>query len=245
MEPEKQKRDLTLPASILIAALMVTIALVYNAGKKTENQAANLTGTVDTDTLDSKNIDLSNSALLGKSDAPITLIEYGDYQCPFCARFFEQTESAIRKDYVDTNKVKFAYKDMAFLGPESIAAAEAAACAQDQGKFWEYHDALFNTEIKEDETDDGAVNGSSERSGNLTRSLFLGLARNLKLDETDFTACLDSHKYRDRVNKETSEANAVMARPSTPSFFMNGKPLFQGALPYASFKQAIDSVLVK
>ncbi len=143
--------------------------------------------------------------------------------------------------------MKFVYKDMAFLGPESQASAEAASCAQDQGKFWEYHDAIFNTEAKEDQTDDGKVNGSSENSGNLTRALFISLAKGLGLNTVDFASCLDSNKYKDRIQKETVEASAVMGRDkaSTPSFFMDNQLLFQGALPFSSFQQAIDQVLKK
>ena len=142
--------------------------------------------------------------------------------------------------------MKFAYKDMAFLGPESVAAASAAACAQDQGKFWEYHDALYDVEVKEDETDDGKVNGSSENSGNLTRVLFIALAQKLALNGTDFTACFDSKKYESKVQASTAEAGVLMGQnASTPSFFLNGKLLFQGALPFSSFKQALDKELNK
>jgi protein-disulfide isomerase len=243
MEPEKQKRDYILPASILIAALMVVIALVYSAGKNAGDPAENPKGPA---ALAPGKIDVSSVAFLGKSDAPGTLLEYGDYQCPYCGRFFEETEPLIIKEYVDTGKVKFGYKDMAFLGPESVAAAEAAACAQDQGKFWEYHDALYAAEIKEDETDDGEVNGSAEGSGNLARALFLALAKGLGLNESDFAACLDSKKYESRVQSSTAEAGAVMGdKASTPTFFMNGKLLFQGAYPFASFKQAMDQILNK
>lgn len=241
MEPEKQKRDWLLPASILIAALMVTVALVYNTGKGATAGNQNQNGA---DAVKTGNIDLSSVFFSGKSDAPLTLLEYGDYQCPYCARFFEQTEPSLNSEYIATGKVKFAYKDMAFLGPESVAAASAAACAQDQGKFWEYHDALYDIEAKEDETDDGKVNGSSENSGNLTRALFLTLAKKLSLNETDFAACLDSKKYESRVQASTAEAGVLMGQnASTPSFFLNGKLLFQGALPFSSFKQALDQAV--
>ncbi len=243
MEPEKQKRDWLLPVSILIAGLMITVALIYNAGNGGTPGNQNQNGA---EAAQAGDIDLSSVAFSGKSDAPLTLLEYGDYQCPYCARFFEQTEPSINSEYIATGKVKFAYKDMAFLGPESVAAASAAACAQDQGKFWEYHDALYNIEAKEDETDDGKVNGSSENSGNLTRALFVALAQKFSLNATDFTACFDSKKYESRVQASTAEAGILMGQnASTPSFFLNGKLLFQGALPFSSFKQALDKELNK
>lgn len=242
MDEQKPKRDYLLPVSILIAAVLVAVALIYNAGKKADNNpaAANPAANSGAPTMSAKDIDLSSVDFQGNQNASATLVEYGDYQCPFCARFFEQTEPALKTAYFDTGKVKFAYKDMAFLGPESLAAAQAASCAQDQGKFWQYHDALFNTEIKEEQT-----TGRSENTGNLNRALFLSLANGLGLNATDFASCLDSNKYKDKVTKETAEANAVMGadKASTPSFFLNGQLLFQGAYPLANFQQAIDQVL--
>ncbi len=239
MEPEKQKRDYILPASILIAALMVAVALVYNTGKKNEDQNTNPAGS---ETAAPGNIDLSAVTFQGSSYASATLVEYGDYQCPYCGQFFEQTEPTLKSTYIDTGKVKFAFKDMAFLGPESVAAAEAASCAQDQGKFWEYHDALFTAKMKDYENSKG-----SENDGIFSRAFFISTAQSLGLNVADFTSCIDSNKYANKVQGETAEASAVMGKDkaSTPSFFLDGQLLFQGALPFSSFQQAIDQVLAK
>lgn len=113
----------------------------------------------------------ADEAALGAANAPVTLIEYGDYQCPFCARYFEQVEPVLRAQYIDTGKVKMVFRNFAFLGPESVASAEAAACAAAQGKFWEYHEALYAAEAKD----------GQERNGNLDRQEFLQLAEDLKL----------------------------------------------------------------
>jgi protein-disulfide isomerase len=114
----------------------------------------------------------ARDVILGDPNAPVTFIEYGDYQCPFCARFFTDVEPLIRDQYVKTGKVKIIFRSYPFLGAESTAAAEAAECAKDQGKFWEYHDALYTAESQD----------GHENNGSMTRDLFLTLAQNLKLD---------------------------------------------------------------
>jgi protein-disulfide isomerase len=110
--------------------------------------------------------------ILGDPNAPVTFIEYGDYQCPFCARFFTDVEPLIKDQYVKTGKVKMIFRSYPFLGNESVLAAQAAECAKDQGKFWEYHDALYTAESQD----------AHENNGNLNRDLFLTLAQNLHLD---------------------------------------------------------------
>lgn len=82
--------------------------------------------------------------ILGSSEAPVTVIEYSDFQCPFCGKFFKETEQTLMDSYIKEGKIRFVHRDFAFLGNESTVAAEAARCAGDQGKFWEYHDYLYN-----------------------------------------------------------------------------------------------------
>jgi protein-disulfide isomerase len=121
----------------------------------------------------------SDDVVLGDPNAPVTFIEYGDYQCPFCARFFNDTEPLIRDQYIKTGKVKMIFRNYPFLdgfvsppGTESEYSAEAAECAKDQGKFWEYHDALYTAESQD----------GHENNGNLNRDLFFTIADNLKLN---------------------------------------------------------------
>ena len=178
MENQKEKNYL-LPASILVAALLVAGALIYTVGKK--NTAQN-----NPNTNPSNGPKIENEAVLGDANAPVTIFVFGDYQCPFCGKFFKETELLLRRNYVDTGKAKMVYKGMAFLGPESIAAAEAANCAKDQGKFWEYHDAIFETEINELQ-----ALGNSENTGNLKRELFEKIASDLKMDAGKFLSCFD------------------------------------------------------
>ena len=169
--------------------------------------------------------------ILGDPQAPVTVVEYGDYQCPFCGRFFSQTEPLLKESYVKTNKVRMIYRDMAFLGPESVEASKAAECAKDQGKFWAFHDALFTAEIKD----------GQEGNGNLNRDLFVKLAGDVKLDTKAFTACYDSGKYADVVQQITDQAHQIGVN-ATPTTFVN-QTMIQGAQPFAQFKATIDQLL--
>ena len=92
----------------------------------------------------------SRDAVLGNANAPVTIIEYGDYQCPFCTRYFSQIQPVIKSQYIDTGKAKMVFRDFSFLGPESTAAANAAQCAEDQGKLWSYHDALYAAKVADE-----------------------------------------------------------------------------------------------
>jgi protein-disulfide isomerase len=99
-------------------------------------------------TVDRKNITNGDLPVLGNTNAPVTLIEFSDYQCPFCERFFNGAEAQIKKEYVDTGKVKVYFRDFPLtqIHPGAQKAAEAARCASDQGKYWEYHDLIFNNQ---------------------------------------------------------------------------------------------------
>lgn len=114
--------------------------------------------------------------ILGDANAPVTVIEYGDYQCPFCELFSAKVQPLIKQQYVDTGKAKFVFRDFPFLGQESFDAGAAVECAKDQGKFWEYHDALYIAK-----TEDAQKYGGGENDGFLNRDMFLNLAKKLGL----------------------------------------------------------------
>lgn len=114
----------------------------------------------------------SRDVILGDANAPVTVIEYGDYQCPFCELFYAQVQPAIEKQYVQTGKVKFVFRDFPFLGQESFEAGAAVECAKDVGKFWEYHNALYAAK-----TEDAQKYGGGENDGFLNRDMFLNLAQ--------------------------------------------------------------------
>ncbi|MDP3947266.1 MAG: thioredoxin domain-containing protein [bacterium] len=223
-------RDYTLPISILVAGILIAGSVIYALGLKDQAGGPALGPSAP---VAGQGPSIGNAVVLGDPSAPVTIIEYGDFQCPFCGRFFAQTEPLIIEKYVKTGKVKFVYKDYAFLGPESLAAAEAAKCAADDGKFWEYHNALYREETK-----DGL-----EHNGNLNRGLFLRLAKELGINESSFASCVDTGKYKSAVLAENAEALAVGVN-GTPAFFV-GSQFISGALPFAQFETAIEAELNK
>ncbi len=231
METEK-KQNYLLPVSILIAAILIAGALIYSTGvKNTIRQPADENKKTGEQPI---GLQIGDDVILGDPDAPVTIIEFSDYQCPFCGKFFQEAEPLIRKNYVETGKAKMVLKDLAFLGPESKAAAQAAECAKDQSKYWQYHDALFEAEIKD----------NKENNGNLDRNLFEKIASDLKMNTKEFLSCFDSKKYANEVENDIKEAQSAMERTSTPTIFINDK-MIQGAYPYATFSQAIDEALNK
>ena len=168
--------------------------------------------------------------VLGNPNAKVTIVEFADYQCPFCEKFFTDTFSQIKTNYIDTGKVKFVYKNLAFLGQESTLAANAALCAKEQNKFWEYHDYLFKHQ-------------GQENSGAFSQDNLKKFAADLGLNTSQFGSCLDSQKYNSQVQADVAEANRNGFQ-STPSVAV-GSTAIIGAQPYAQFKTAIDSELAK
>lgn len=165
----------------------------------------------------------------GDPNAKVTLIEFADFRCPFCEQFFSQTESQLLKDYVDTGKVKFVFRNFAFLGPASVTAADAAECANDQGKFWDYHDWLYKNQP--DESDTTMYNTDA-----LTQA-----AVTLGMNGDTFRNCLSNKTDESKVNQDMTDGTAAGVS-GTPTFFINGNILV-GAEPYATIKASIDSAL--
>ncbi len=166
----------------------------------------------------------------GNPNAKLTIVEFADYQCPFCARFQKDVLTPMLKEYVDTGKVRFVFKNLAFLGKESTDAANAALCAKEQNKFWEYHDKLFDSQ-------DG------ENQGGFAPDKLKGFAAALGLNAAQFNSCLDAQKYNAQVTADNAEA-AKNGFQSTPSTAVGNTPIV-GAQPYAQFKTAIDAELAK
>jgi protein-disulfide isomerase len=164
---------------------------------------------------------------VGRADAPVTIVEFSDFQCPYCGRFDQDTRPDLFKQYVDTGQVAFVYKHMAILGDESTWAAEAAECAADQGQFWEYHDLLF-------------AHQTGENQGAFDKAKLRGFARDLNLDMAQFEPCLNNDQTLDRVQADTREGQQAGVH-GTPTFFINGRPLV-GAQPLASFQSLIQQV---
>ncbi len=234
---EVAKRDYFLPVSILIAGVMIAGAVVYAFGRVSPANPGqnNVVAAAPNGQLAAvAAAGAGRDVILGDPKAPVTIIEYGDYQCPFCARFFSDTEPLIRAAYVNTGKARMVYRNFPFLGPESTDSAEAAECAKDQQKFWAFHDGLYAAEKLD----------ATEGNGNLNRSLFIKIAGNVGMDTAAFTSCFDSKKYAAIVDQEVTDAKNAGV-DSTPTFFINGSQI-KGAIPFegdGGFKSIINNAL--
>lgn len=176
------------------------------------------------------NVDSGHLPILGDKNAKVTVVEFADFQCPFCESWFKDVEPNLIKDYVNTGKVKFAFRHYAFLGQESTWAAEASECANEQGKFWEYHDYLYNHQ-------------GAENSGAFNKDKLIGFAQSLGLNTVQFSSCLNSDKYAKAVADDLT-AGQKAGVSGTPTTFVNGQSVV-GAQTYSAFKTIIDQQLAK
>ena len=161
---------------------------------------------------------------LGKVDAPVVMVAYSDFQCPYCGKFARETEKTLIKKYVDTGVLRIEWRDFPYLGDESVVSAHAARAAAEQGKFWEYHDALYAKQLP-------------PNSGQLTKSYLTDLARKTGLDVEKFTTDMDSQLSEKLVRRDFDEALSI-GLSGTPSFLINGTPII-GAMPLADFEASI------
>jgi protein-disulfide isomerase len=175
------------------------------------------------------NVAVGHFPAKGKSDAPVTVIQFADFRCPFCERFFTDAEQSMIKDYVATGKVKYYFRNFAFLGPESTLAAEASECANDQGKFWDFHEWMFRNQAPESDT------------AYYSQDNLIKYGVGIGLNKAKFTQCLTSHKFASAVAQDLSEGQTAGVN-GTPTTFVDGVAMV-GAQPYASLKQAIDQAL--
>ncbi|MFO7682671.1 MAG: DsbA family protein [Chloroflexota bacterium] len=166
----------------------------------------------------------------GDLDAPITIVEYTDYQCPFCTRHFAETLPGLKENFIDTGKVYYAIKDfpLTSIHPQAVKAHEAARCAGEQEAYLPMHDMLFAQQ--------------AEWSGNPGAvDVFLGYAAELELDTAVFAECLNSGRLETAVLDNLNEGMSFGVS-GTPAFFINGI-LVSGALPYESFEQGLNGML--
>ena len=169
---------------------------------------------------------------LGAADAPVLIVEFADFQCPFCRRFEQESFERLKTDYIDTGVVRFVFRDFPLtqIHPHAELAAEAAACADEQGEFWPMHDMLFRNQPE-------WAGGSTAAA----RQSFRQYAQALGLKLAQFGACLSDRRYSQSI-KQDLQAGSRLGVHGTPTFFINGRPLV-GAQPYATFKSAIESAL--
>lgn len=175
----------------------------------------------------------NGSPPLGDKNAPITLVEFGDYQCHFCNVFYHETEDSILKNYVDTGKVKMIFKDFTIIGTDSVTAAHAAHCASEQGKFWEYHDILYN-------------NWTGENNGWASSENLIKFAQAIDLEQDSFLQCMQEGKYQQTVEKSKKDG-ITLGITGTPAFFVissDGSIVpIKGAQPYEYFEQVFETML--
>ena len=176
----------------------------------------------------------NGSPILGSESAPITIVEFGDYQCEACYAWFHTTRDTLIDNYVETGKAKLLFVDLPFLGRDSPMAAQASYCAEDQGQYWEYHEMLYTFQ-------DGHPD-----SGWADRDRLNSFAFSLDMNIDEFNDCMDSSKYKNRVKANYDEAvkNAVQSTPTFIIISEDGKrEQFSGAQPYSVFAATIESML--
>jgi len=181
-------------------------------------------------------LNLENSSpALGSENAPVTIVEFGDYQCESCYYWFQNTRSTLIDNYIETGKAKLVFVDLPFLGRDSITAAQASYCAEDQGKYWEYHTTLYTFQEIE-----GYDSGWANRDG------LNSFASSLNMNMDEFNDCMDSSKYKIRVKANYNEAVKQGAQ-ATPTFIIISSDgttkKFAGAQPYSVFAATIESML--
>jgi len=182
-------------------------------------------------------ISADNDPIIGDPNAEITIIEFSDFQCPFCARFNTQTLPSIFEEYISQGKVKLVFRDFPIqsIHPNALPASVAAECANEQGKFKEMHDKLFDNQNQwnKQETIDAL-------------SLFKQYALEMKLDSKIFESCLDNGKYIDEISKDLKDGQDYGVS-GTPGFFIGNEKIgyveLKGAQPFESFKKVIDEQL--
>lgn len=220
---------LFLPVAIMVAAGLISGTLLY------VNYAKSGTQLPPGEKGEAKVVDVSvdDDPVLGKNNAPVTIVEFSDFQCPFCRKFWEGALGDIKKEYIDTGKARLVYRDFPLdfhLGAQP--AAEAGECAHEQGKFWELHDKIFASQAKKGE---GTIQ--------FTVADLKQWSKGVGLDGAKFNACLDAGKYKEEVAKDVQDG-AAAGVSGTPTIFINGRAVV-GAQPFAVFKAIIEAELAK
>ncbi len=241
METEELKKKerfgnkYTIIIVVLIGAWIIGISIVLAGlmiSKEIAKKNVSTTNPVQTQEPPQQvNIDVpAGATVLGDNNAKVTIIEFADFQCPFCGEWQKTVFPNLKKNYIDNGKARFVFMDYAFLGDESIRAAEAARCANEQNKFWEYHDTLYESQKGENEGAFADINLKQ-------------FAKDLKLDPAKFNECFDSKKYQPDLTEDLNKASSLGVQ-STPTVFINGFK-YEGLQSYYAYSSAIEAELVK
>ncbi len=184
-----------------------------------------------------RNISIDDDPMRGNPDAVITIIEFSDFQCPFCAKFHEDTLPQLEQNYISTGKVNFVYRDFPIQSthPSAVPAALSAECADDQGKFWEMHDIIFENQR--------VWQGLQVQQ---SMSLFRDYAMEIGLNIDEFDSCMSSGKYTEEIQNDLNDGRNYGVT-GTPGFFVGNEEIgftkLIGAQPFSSFQRVIDGQL--
>ena len=224
-EVEMMRKDMDEIKRVLISILPV---LVKNEGVDGSQQVV---PPQRVETPQSATVSIDGSPSMGKSDVPLVLVEFSDYECPFCARFNAEVLKQVKREYIDTGRLRFVYKDFPLpFHQNAMKASMAARCAGEEGRYWEMHDALL-----ESQQNLGDVDGFVKRTG---------------LNAATFNECMKSRKYENAVQMDLNDGRELGIN-GTPTFILgrldaSGKVtgnVIQGAMPYAVFKTKIEALL--
>jgi protein-disulfide isomerase len=240
-----RSRKKFIPVGAAIAAIaLLGVVLAYQNSSTGSNEVgkagngSNIADTQDNSVSGSKlalsSLTSAGSPLRGDPTAPVTIVEFGDFQCPNCARFARNTEPQLEKEYFDTGRANMVFKHVPIRGPDSITASIAAQCAGDQGKFWEFYDLLYE-------------NQQAENSGWASAASMKEFASEIGLDRTEFDSCLDNKNYETFVENDFAFAREIGVS-GTPSFVIvksdGSEPeVILGAQPFSSFKAVLEKKL--
>jgi len=224
--------NLNTPTAIIIAGVIIAIAIIFNSNSPISKQdkidgrlvsAAELERTVILHDWNNTNY---NQA--GNPEAAITIVEYSDFACPFCAKHWSETLPLIKEQYIDTGLVNYVYKDFPVVGGEM--AAQAAHCAGDQGAYWQYHDVLFSRQNQ-----DRALWNRVE--------IHMDYADFLNLDAEELAQCFTEQRHQEYINLGREEAGQL-GGTGTPFFMINNESL-PGAYPFSNFEEIIEQILTE
>lgn len=255
---DSKQTFLTTPLAIILGAVVISFSILVSGGvikiKGVNSNSALGTqqggAVLDAPTVDDQvpeeptgpvKVSLDDDPVLGDKNAPVTLVEFSDYECPFCKRHFEATYQDLKKNYIDTGKVKLVFRDLplSFHDPMATTEAIAANCAREQGgdsAYFKMHDIMFEK--------------TTSNGNGLTKDDLYKFSTDLGLNAGNFKTCLDSEKYKDEVAKDLADA-ATVGASGTPSFFIGKSTqdgtiegtIVVGAQPYSAFQAIIDQQL--
>jgi len=229
------------PPSLAIGAVIasiVIVAVMFGLNGTFDESELAIKPTPEMDSIGPTEITMetfveNGSPVLGNPNAPITLVEFGDYQCHYCHVFFESIEGKIMKNYIETGKVKMIFKDYNIIGKDSVKASQGAHCANDQGLFWEYHDRLYS-------------NWTGENNGWASGANLANYAQDIGLEMNQWTDCMSQQKHSKTILDSNEDAKKLQLT-GTPAFFVinsNGQvsKLF-GAQPFEVFERVFNEIL--